>query len=68
VKNTQSSVASQSSGESKVLIISALQRIESRLETIEGLNLGDRLRALESLLKKLVNVTPYHDDDDTDDS
>ena len=67
VKNTQSSVASQSSGESKSSIISALQRIESRLKTIEALNLGDRLSTLECSLKKPKDVTPY-DDDDSDDS
>ena len=62
VKNTQSSVESEA-----LSIVSTLQRIESRLKTIEALNLGDRLRALESSLKKPKDVTPY-DDDDSDDS
>jgi hypothetical protein len=62
VKNTQSSVESEA-----LSIVSTLQRIESRLETIEALNLGDRLRALECSLKKPKDVTPY-DDDNSDES
>lgn len=70
IKKDDATVASKKDDASIASSINAsLLRIEARLKSIENLNLGVRLTALESSLKKPKDVSPYDDDDDdTDDS